>query len=64
MDCIIDYGTVQCRDLASAMRTALTTRGLADCASLILKTVSLTMHLYTARSVDICLSTGTLPSVY
>ncbi|KAH9017393.1 hypothetical protein EDB85DRAFT_2294882 [Lactarius pseudohatsudake] len=30
--------SVQCRDLASAMRSALTTRGLADCACLILKT--------------------------
>ncbi|KAI0255628.1 hypothetical protein BJV78DRAFT_1279363 [Lactifluus subvellereus] len=30
--------SVQCSDLASAMRTALTTQGLADCASLILKT--------------------------
>ena len=38
-----DCETVQSRDLASAMRSALTTRGLADCASLILKTVSMTM---------------------
>ncbi|KAH9018940.1 hypothetical protein EDB84DRAFT_1566241 [Lactarius hengduanensis] len=30
--------SVQCRDLAPAMRSALTTRGLADCACLILKT--------------------------
>ncbi|KAF8266686.1 hypothetical protein EI94DRAFT_1786796 [Lactarius quietus] len=30
--------SVQSRDLASAMRSALTTRGLADCACLILKT--------------------------
>ncbi|KAI0267599.1 hypothetical protein BGY98DRAFT_1022997, partial [Russula aff. rugulosa BPL654] len=29
---------VQCRDLASTMRSALTTRSLANCASLILKT--------------------------
>jgi hypothetical protein len=33
--------TVQSRDLASAMRSALTTHSLADCASLILKTVSM-----------------------
>ncbi|KAH9958780.1 hypothetical protein BC827DRAFT_551513 [Russula dissimulans] len=30
--------SVQCRDLASTMRSALTTRNLADCAGLILKT--------------------------
>ncbi|KAI0274117.1 hypothetical protein BGY98DRAFT_1099198 [Russula aff. rugulosa BPL654] len=30
--------SVQCRDLASTMRSALTTRSLANCASLILKT--------------------------
>jgi hypothetical protein len=40
VDWFIDGEPVQSRDLASAMRSALTTRGLADCASLILKTVS------------------------
>jgi hypothetical protein len=44
VQCVVPYrfrGAVQSRDLASAMRTALTTRGLADCACLILKTVSM-----------------------
>ena len=41
--CFNDCETVQSRDLASTMRSALTTRGLADCASLILKTVSMTI---------------------
>ncbi|KAI9435458.1 hypothetical protein H4582DRAFT_2079564 [Lactarius indigo] len=35
---LIASGAVQSRDLASAMQSALTTRGLADCACLILKT--------------------------
>jgi hypothetical protein len=35
------FEVVQSRDLSSAMRSALTTRGLAECASLILKTVSM-----------------------
>lgn len=42
-DWFINCETVQCRDLASAMRSALTTRSLADCAGLILKTVSMVM---------------------
>ena len=39
-----DCEAVQCRDLASTMRSALTTRSLANCASLILKTVSIIMR--------------------
>jgi hypothetical protein len=39
----VDVKPVQSRDLASAMRSALTTRNLADCAGLILKTVSMTI---------------------
>ena len=47
-----DCEIVQCRDLASAMRSALTTRNLADCAGLILKTVSIIMDPYIVLSVE------------
>ena len=63
---IFDCEAVQCRDLASIMRSALTTRNLANCASLILKTVSIIMvsvFLF-ALSVENWCSTGTLPLVY
>jgi len=38
---LIDVESAQSRDLASAMRSALATRNLADYASLILETVSM-----------------------
>ncbi|KAI0262381.1 hypothetical protein BGY98DRAFT_1182275, partial [Russula aff. rugulosa BPL654] len=49
--------SVQCRDLASTMRSALTTRSLANCASLILKTSAIAhaqqqLSLFTSDAQD------------